>query len=251
MGTFKITTLKMGTLIAEKSSLTMGKDFGQQIAIPMWAIAIEGNGHKILVDTGIRSLEWVKHYLGDQYDVLQEDDETLEGALNAIGWSPDDVDIVINTHLHYDHAGCNYLFKNADFYLQRAEWQDAFDHVENQDCFYFEELYGWAAVRYTQWVFVDGDYEIMPGLKLIHLGGHTNGSQGVLVDTEEGTVCLAGDTAGLAENLWNNVLPNIMTDCDSGYKALETIRSRADFFVPFHDGMLKKYQHDNFPRVEK
>lgn len=251
METYKITTLKMGTLIAEKSSLTMGKDYGASIAIPMLAVAVEGNGHKILVDTGIRSLEWVKKYLGDQYDVLQEEDETMEGALKQIGWSPEDVDIVVNTHLHYDHVGCNHLFKNARCYVQRSEWECAFNPVENQKCFYFEDLYGWSAVRYPQWKFVDGEYELLPGIRLIPLGGHTVGSQGVLVNTEEGTVCLAGDTAGLSENLWENVLPNIMCDCDSGYRALEIIRTRADYFIPYHDAMIEKYQTNHFPKVQK
>lgn len=251
MEKYKITTLKMGTLVAEKSSLTMGVDYGEQIAIPMWAVAIEGNGHKILVDTGIRSLDWVKKYLGDQYDVLQEKDETLEGALEAIGWTPEEVDIVVNTHLHYDHAGCNHLFKNARFYVQRSEWECAFDPLENQKCFYFEELYGWSAVRYTQWKFVDGEYELLPGIKLIPLGGHSVGSQGVLVNTEEGAVFLAGDISGLCENLWDNVLPNIICDCDTGYRALETIRTRADYFLPFHDPMIEKYQTSNFPKVRR
>lgn len=251
MEKYKITTLKMGTLIAEKSSLTMGKDFGTQIAIPMWSVAVEGNGHKIIVDTGIRSVEWVKKYLGDQYDVLQEKDETLEGALEKIGWNPDNVDIVINTHLHYDHVGANSLFKNARFYVQRSEWEYAFDPVENQKCFYFEELYGWESVRYTQWKFVDGEYDLLPGIKLIPLGGHTVGSQGVLVDTDEGAVILAGDTAGLAENLWQNNLPNIMYDVDSGYRALEIIRTRADYFIPYHDELIQKYQHDHFLPVRK
>lgn len=251
METYKITTLKMGTLVAEKSSLTMGKDFGKSIDIPMWSIALEGNGHKILVDTGIRSLEWVKTYLGDQYDVLQEEDETIEGALAQIGWKPEDVDIVINTHLHYDHAGCNYLFKNARFYVQKAEWEYAFNCVENQKCFYFEELYGWEAVRYPQWKFVDGECEILPGLKLVPLGGHTVGSQGILVNTEEGALFLAGDATNLAENLWDNNLPNIVVDVDSGYHALEVIRTRADYFIPFHDSLIKKYQHDHFLPVRR
>lgn len=251
METYKITTLKMGTLVAEKSSLTMGKDFGVSIDIPMWSIALEGAGHKILVDTGIRSLEWVKKYLGDQYDVLQEEDETIEGALAVIGWKPEDVDIVINTHLHYDHAGCNYLFRNARFYVQRSEWEYAFNCVENQKCFYFEELYGWEAVRYPQWKFVDGECEILPGLKLVPLGGHTVGSQGILVNTEEGALFLAGDATNLAENLWDNNLPNIVVDVDSGYHALEVIRTRADYFIPFHDSLIQKYQHDHFLPVRR
>lgn len=251
METYQIKTLKMGTLIAEKSSLTMGVDFGKEIPIPMWSIAVEGDGHKIIVDTGIRSLEWVRKYLGDQYEVLQEKDETMEGALETIGWRPEEVDIVINTHLHYDHVGCNYLFKNARFYVQKIEWEYSFEPADNQKCFYFEDLYGWNAVRYPQWKMVEGEYEVLPGLKLVPLGGHTPGSQGVLVNTAEGTVCIAADTIGLMENLWDNVLPNIMYDCTSGFEAFDVVRSRAEFVIPGHDGIMKKYQQEKFPRIRK
>lgn len=248
---FQITTLKMGTLVAEKSSMTMGVGFGEKISIPMWSLAIEGANHKIIVDTGIRSLEWVRKYLGDQYEVFQENDETMEGALSAIGWKPEDVDIVINTHLHYDHCGNNNLFKNAKMYLQKSEWEYSFNPVENQKCFYFEDLYGWKAVRYPQWIMVEGEYEITPGLKLVPMGGHTPGCQGVLVNTIEGTVLIAADTVGLMENLWDDVLPNIVTDVSDGYKALEVARTRAEYVIPGHDSIMKKYQKSNFPKVRR
>ncbi|NLM19772.1 MAG: N-acyl homoserine lactonase family protein [Clostridiaceae bacterium] len=248
---YQIKMLKMGTLYGEKSSLTMGIDFGVPIPIPMWSAAIEGNGHKIVVDTGIKSLEWTKENLGDQYEVEQESDETMEAALEHIGWKPEEVDIVINTHLHYDHCGSNYLFKNAKFYLQSSEWDYAFQPVKNQECFYYEELFGWQAVRYTSWKMLSGEYQILPGLRVIPLGGHSVGGQGVFVNTKEGIVCLAMDAVGLYENLENNILPNIMTNVEDGFKAFDIIRNNSDFVIPGHDTCINKYQSSNFPVVNK
>lgn len=251
MDTYQVTALKMGTLYGEKSSMTMGVDFGKPVIIPIWAAAIEGNGKKIVVDTGIRSVEWTKKYLGDKYQVYQEEDETIKNALHHIGWEVEEVDMVINSHLHYDHVGGNHLFKNAIFYLQRCEWDYSFQPVKNQECFYYEELYGYKAVRYTNWKFLNGESEILPGLKVIHFGGHTKGSQGVFVNTKEGVLCIAADAVGVYENLTDKVLPNIMCDVESGFKTIDCITGRADFVLPGHDGIIRKYQSSNFPRVRQ
>ena len=229
--------------------MTMGRNFGIPTDIPMFSVAVEGDGHKIILDTGIKSLEWARKNLGDMYIIDQEKDETMEGALAHIGWEPEDVDIVINTHLHYDHCGNNHLFKNAKFYVQRAEWEAAFAPVENQKCFYFEELFGWEAVRYTSWKFLNGEANILPGLRVIPFGGHSVGSQGVFINTEEGIVCFAADTIGVLENLYENCLPNIMTNVEDGFRTYEIVRNNADFVIPGHDPIIKKYQKSGFPEV--
>lgn len=249
MNTYQVTAIKMGTLYGEKSSMTMGLDFGKPVEIPIWAAAVEGNGRKIIVDTGIRSLEWTKQAMGGRYEVKQEEDESMEGALKKIGWKPDEVDFVINSHLHYDHCGGNYLFKNAHFYVQRTEWEYSFSPVENQKCFYFEELYGYESVRYTSWVMLDGEAEILPGITVIPFGGHTMGSQGVFVNTKDGILCIGADAVGVYENIEANVLPNIMCDVKSGFKTLDIIRSRAQYILPGHDDIISKYQKEKFPEV--
>jgi glyoxylase-like metal-dependent hydrolase (beta-lactamase superfamily II) len=249
MSVYKITALKIGSLYAEKSSLTMGIDYGKPVEIPMWSAAVEGNGIKALVDTGIHDIEWVRATVGDQYRVTQEEDEPMEKALAMIGWKPEDVNVVVNTHLHYDHAGCNYMFKNATFYTQRTEWEYSFDAIENQKVYYAQFLYDWRAVKYTSWKMLDGEYEIAPGFVVIPLPGHTPGVQGALVTTEEGVVCIAGDSANLAENVNDNLLANIIWDCEMGYKTLDTIRTRANMLLGGHEGTLKKYQTSGFPKL--
>lgn len=250
MGVYKVTALRMGTLYAEKSSLTMGRDFGKIIEDPMWAAAIEGNGIRAIVDTGIHDIEWVRSQVGDQYVVEQEDDETMTGALKKIGWTPDDVNVVVNTHLHYDHCGNNYLFRNATFYTQRAEWEFSFDaSVKYQQVYYGQFLYDWQAVKYPAWKMLDGEYEVAPGFVILPLPGHTPGVQGVFVTTEEGVLCMPGDSCNVVENVADNVLPDIIWDCEKGYQSLETIRSRADRVFPGHDASIQKYQCSEFPKV--
>ena len=114
-----ITTLKMGELTVEKSSLTYLHNIGEIVSIPVWAFAIEGNGMKILVDTGIHDQQWVEENVTS---CQINSDEHIKNALKkGVGWDPEDVDIVINTHLHYDHCGNNSLFRNAKFVVQKKK----------------------------------------------------------------------------------------------------------------------------------
>ena len=249
MSVYKITALRIGTLYADKHPLTMGRGFGEPYTTPIWSTAIEGNGLKALVDTGIHDVEWVRQTVGAEYRVTQEEDETMQGALAKIGWTTDDVQIVINTHLHYDHAGCNYLFKNAIFYAQRIEWEYSYNAIKNQKLYYAPFLYDWSAVRYTSWKMLDGECEVRPGIVCIPAPGHTPGSQAVLVSTEEGVVCIGGDAINLPENINENVLPNIIYNCEAGFHTLEMIRNRADRLMGGHDGAIQKYQTSGFPRI--
>ena len=250
MESYKVTTLKMGTLIAEKSQLTYGRDFGLMIEDPMWATAVEGNGIRAIIDTGIHDVGWVQDKVGDLYEVSQGDDETMAGALAKIGWTPDDVNVVINTHLHYDHCDNNYLFRNAVFYTQRAEYEWSFNaDVEYQRQFYAPFLYDWQAVEYPRWRVLNGEHEIAPGFRLIPLPGHTPGSQGAFINTDEGVLCVAGDSCNMVENVTDNVPPNIIWNFEEAYRSLETIRSRADRVMPGHDKAIRKYQSSAFPKV--
>ncbi len=246
---YKVTALRIGTLYADKSPLTMGRGFGERYATPIWATAIEGGGLRALVDTGIHDVEWVRKCVGSEYEVTQEADETMEGALAGIGWKPEDVDIVINTHLHYDHAGCNYMFKNARFYVQRAEWEYSFNAIENQRVYYAHFLYNWEAVPYTAWEFLDGETHIAPGIVCLPAPGHTAGSQAVLVNTAQGVVAMGGDAVNLPENINENILPNIVWNLEAAYASLAAVRSRANRLMGGHDGEIAKYQSENFPEI--
>lgn len=249
MSEYKVTALRIGTLYADKSPLTMGRGFGERYVTPIWATAIEGGGIRALVDTGIHDVGWVKNTVGSEYEVTQEADETMEGALAAIGWKPEDVQIIINTHLHYDHAGCNYMFKNAKFYVQRAEWEYSFNALENQRVYYAHFLYNWEAVPYTSWVFLDGETQIAPGIVCLPAPGHTAGSQAVLVSTAQGVVAIGGDAVNLPENINENILPNIIWNLEAGYDSLALVRSRANRLMGGHDGNIEKYQSENFPKI--
>lgn len=100
---------------------------------------------------------------------------------------PRDVVCVINTHLHFDHCGGNRLFVGTPIYVQRAEREAA--RAEDYT------IPEWVEFEGATYVELEGEQEIVPGLRVVPTPGHTPGHQSVLVETEEGLVIVAGDVA--------------------------------------------------------
>jgi N-acyl homoserine lactone hydrolase len=98
------------------------------------------------------------------------------------------IDHVVNTHLHFDHCGGNSLFAGRPIHVQRRELEDA----RTLDPYTIREWVDAPGVEYAP---VDGEVELLPGIRLVPTPGHTAGSQVVVLDTEEGPVVIAGDSA--------------------------------------------------------
>jgi glyoxylase-like metal-dependent hydrolase (beta-lactamase superfamily II) len=110
------------------------------------------------------------------------------GALAGLGLVPGDIDLVINTHLHFDHCGQNAVFKHAAFCVQRAE----LDRCRRES----PALYDWFDFQNASFELLDGDAEIRPGLSVITTPGHTSGHQSVRAAAEDGGAdLLIGDAA--------------------------------------------------------
>lgn len=245
--TYRVTSLKMGTLGADRSALLMLTDPGTALEIPVWAAAVEGNGLKILVDTGIRDPSWVVSNMGP---CRQEPDETLPGALAEIGWSPEDVDIVINTHLHYDHVGFNSLFHHGSFLIGRAEWEAAQNPVATQRVLYAPREWLLEPLSIFNYEIVGADYhDVAPGIKLIDTPGHSVGHQSVLVNTENGVLCVVGDAVNIEENFTTETPGGIHVSVSDALSSTEKVRTNADAVLMAHDGRVSKYQTAGFPRV--
>jgi len=149
--------------------------------IPVHGFVIKHPGAgAILVDTGVGypdSLipEW-KVVNRHAADALAEHD-----------LSPADVRIVINTHLHFDHCGQNAVFKHAPFYVQRSELERGRREEDTT-----REWFDFAGARFE---LIDGDAEVVEGVRVVATPGHTAGHQSVVVDGGEGGAVMIGDAA--------------------------------------------------------
>jgi hypothetical protein len=98
------------------------------------------------------------------------------------------IDIVVNTHLHFDHCGGNHLFAGKPIYVQRRELDDA----RSQDDYTIREWVEAPGVRYVP---VDGELELLPGLRLAPAPGHTRGMEVVVVEAGGRPMVVGGDVA--------------------------------------------------------
>ena len=147
-------------------------------------LLVEADGHRVLVETGT----------GVRMSEKDRDIKGVEGgdpaeALRAVGEDPASINYVVVTHLHYDHAGGMVdtfgrpLFPNARYVVQRDEAEAAHgDELRVQGIMEVEQL---DAVRAAgQLAEVNGEVEVMPGVRVLPTGGHTRGSQAVLIGVD-------------------------------------------------------------------
>jgi N-acyl homoserine lactone hydrolase len=143
---------------------------------PVCVHVIDHPDARVLVDTGMTQLHPLAADMDPRLQPLSEQDFDLAS-----------IDIVVNTHLHFDHCGGNHLFAGKPFYVQRQELDDALG-----EDYTIREWVEAPGVRYET---VDGELELLPGVRLVPAPGHSRGMQVVVVETGEGLVVVGGDVA--------------------------------------------------------
>lgn len=221
------------------------------IHTPCWYI--EGGEKKILVDTGFKSVDWFdshirKNSCAPWQTVRRTPDQELEKALSSIGIKTEDIDIVINTHLHFDHCGQNYKFPNAKFIVQEKEYFAAFMPFTGQESFYANptafpnEMPPFWGTNFT---FIDGDVEIIEGVNCILLPGHSYGNQGVMVKTKKGDYLISGDHLVVEESWERKIPPGWHISIPEWYESCRKIESLNVIPIAGHD--KKYFEKDKFP----
>jgi glyoxylase-like metal-dependent hydrolase (beta-lactamase superfamily II) len=202
-----------------------------------------GRGN-ILIDAGI----------GDALSEKQkkiygiEKSSELERRFSELNLTPEDIDLVILTHLHADHAGgaikmdevgkktCR--FPNARHIVQIKEWNDAMSPDERTSATYFTEKLKFLEES-NLLELVDGEDEVAEGIKVIPTGGHTPGHQAVLIEYGENKILCPGDIIPSASHLKIPYVASV------DLFPLETMALKRKFLdVCINDGWLLAFDHD-------
>ncbi len=227
MSKFVIHPLVVGINETDQGIMTYQKGYGKRIYLPIYVFYLEGGGQKILVDTGME--EFMVPPAAEEETGLKIME--FEEALATVNLKPEDVDIVIQTHLHNDHCENTYKCTNAKVYVQRAEL-DFFKEPHPIDHRYYSDLLDESEV-----VILEGDAEIVPGVRVVPTPGHTVGGQSVAVETDMGTAVITGfccngsnfPTVGPA------VAPGVHIHAIEAYESAQRVKELADILVPIHD----------------
>lgn len=184
-------------------------DERNRIPLAMRCLLVETPDALVLIDTGAGNKESEKFH--EIYGLENEGSPTrLEDAIRDAGFAPDDVDIVIDTHLHFDHAGGNTFrdeegqirvsFPRSRHIVQRGEWE--FAHSRNERIRASYLLDNFALVHESGlFDFVEGEAEIVPGIRVVPTPGHTPYHQSVLLTSEDETAVFLADLIPTAAHL--------------------------------------------------
>ncbi|MFJ5552206.1 N-acyl homoserine lactonase family protein [Streptomyces sp. NPDC093225] len=159
---------------------------------PVLAYLVRHDNGSILFDTGIgyTSPETEAHYRPHRRDVRE--------ALAAAGAALDDISLVVNCHLHFDHCGGNPLLAGTPVLVQAVELATA-----RRGGYTFEELVDFPGATYEE---LEGEAEIWPGVRIVPTPGHTAGHQSLVLEQGRGTVVLAGQAHDFASDFASDQL---------------------------------------------
>ena len=250
MPEYEIYPLPLHRMKVNSGILTYLMNYDKVVDVTGYSWYIKGPSKNIIVDTSCPLDIMLKHRPG--FEAVT----TFEGALARVGLTPEAVDIVILTQLHYDHCGYLYKCVNAEAIVQKAEVQFGLAPHPVSAMSYESALFSKAKLH-----IIEGDMKLDDGIELLFTPGHTPGCKSVAVQTAKGKAIITGfcckmDTFVLPqevtgynveslealENIWPVRASGIHTDVFASFDSALRVKGLADIIIPNHDPMWEKVE---------
>lgn len=232
----KLYFFECGVLRCDKSLITMGRDVGKKIDIPVPFFLIQHPKGTLLFDTGNAKAVAVdarKHWgvAVDAYEPIMSREQYCVDQLATIGIKPEEIKYIVLSHLHLDHAGGLADFPNAKILVQRTEMEWAYTCDFYQKAAYIRADFDLPLNYYLLEGWRDDPYDIFgDGTVCIwYTPGHSPGHQALLIRMpKSGPILLTGDCCYTEEILNEDVLPGLVWNCAETVKSIKRIRYARD-----------------------
>jgi len=217
--------LDCGSIYVDKGNvLTYRVDVGKKVEVPIFAFLIKSEKENLLFDTGV-DLDDHDFLTPLGKDIKMNEEDFILNRLRNIGLSPEQINYVFISHLHFDHSGLLRYFKKARLFIQRQEYGYAINPPPFAEPLYRRHYYNSPALS---WQVLEGDESLMPGVTAISTPGHTPGHQSLMVNLPEGgTIILTGDCAYLSENIEKEIIPGLFMDPLQALHSLKKLKNLA------------------------
>ncbi len=253
MGGIYMIPLDLGYTTIDRCQAYLRRFIGEKEGSARMAIYIGGAEKQILVDTGGPDFERASKYHTHSKTSPPKPEQNIEYQLAKAGVKPEEIEIVVLTHLHWDHVANVDKFPNATFIVSEAELRFALNPVpplfKSYEAFhiglqpYFIKVIGRMKTIAMQ------EKELVKGIKIIPLPGHTPGSIGLVVETDQGPYVITGDTIpkygnlkGFPEEGLPHYPSGVYTDLCEMWKSLELVHEivKGDYsrVIPGHDPLV-------------
>jgi N-acyl homoserine lactone hydrolase len=238
MPNFKIHPIVLGTKIFDKSMMTYQYGQGETYTIPIYSWYIEGSDQNILVDTG----EMHPIQSSDREASINGKIFTFEEGLSKWSLKPEDINLIIHTHLHNDHCENDYKCSNAEIFVHEKELE-SIHNPHPLDYRYLEDFIEDVEDN-GQVKSLSRDMEIVPGISVMHTPVHTRGGMTVFIDTHKGRAAITGFCV-IDENFnppreirameMDVIPPGTHVNTYEAYDIMTKVKEMADLLIPLHE----------------
>lgn len=223
----KVYLLESGSLVLDQVFMTWNHGWGKEIRFPVYSIFVDHPRGKVLIDTGFDK-EWVERVLPFEKP-MQTEEQTIVAQLARIGVLPEDVDIVVNSHLHFDHCSGNRYFPGARFIMSKEELRHAFVPDPWAKLGYDRNLVDMPGAKHTLLEPLgDIEYTILPGITAIETPGHSKGHLSFIIEpANDQPMIFPIDVAYTPHNLYDRTLMGLHSDPEDLLRSMQRIEHYA------------------------
>jgi glyoxylase-like metal-dependent hydrolase (beta-lactamase superfamily II) len=262
LGDFELTVVSDGTYFLDGGAFfgVVPKTMWSKKVTPDEQNRLDAGLNSLLVRTGKKNIlieTGIGNKLSEKMVHIYKQPAKLLDNLHAAGVAPEDIDIVINTHLHFDHCGWNTVrrgdrmvatFPNAKYYVQQKEWEHGRLQLERDAVSYMSPNYD-PLLETGQMVLLNGDVELLPGISVKVFPGHTANMQAVIIESggdsggggnDKKTACYISDLIATSHHL------DVTWVMAFDLFPLETIESRKKYYAQaIPERWLTVFTHDD------